>query len=163
MDEEAKIAQVIEPSLEALGYDLVRVRMKGQPRRTLQVMTERKDRRGMTVDDCAEISRNISAILDVEDPVPGAYDLEVSSPGIDRPLVRKEDYLRFAGYVVRVETARPVDGRKRFRGRLEGLNGEAVVVECDGAEVRIPFGEIDRAKLVMTDELIAETMGKQDR
>lgn len=163
MDVEAKIAQVIEPSLEALGYDLVRVQMKGQARRTLQVMTERKDRRGMTVDDCAEISRNISAILDVEDPVRGAYDLEVSSPGIDRPLVRKEDYSRFAGHVARVETATLVDGRKKFHGRLEGLNGEAVVVECDGAEVRIPFGDIARAKLVMTDELIAETMGKQDR
>lgn len=162
MDVEAKVAQIIEPSLDALGYDLVRVQMKGQARRTLQVMTERKDRRGMTVDDCAEISRNISAILDVEDPIRGAYDLEVSSPGIDRPLVRRDDYQRFAGHIARVETARPVDGRKRFRGRLEGLSGETVVVACDGAQVRIPFDDIVRAKLVMTDELIAETMDRQD-
>ena len=159
---EAKISDLIEPSLDALGYDLVRVKMSGQAKRTLQIMAERKDRRDMTVDDCAEISRNVSAILDVEDPVPGAYDLEVSSPGIDRPLVREEDYVRFAGQVARVETERPIDGRRRFRGRLKGLDGDAIAIDCDGTEARIPLAEIVRAKLLMTDELIAATMNKQN-
>lgn len=113
---ETKVSELIAPSLDALGYELVRVQINGQTNRTLQIMAERKDRRDMTVDDCAEISRNISAILDVEDPVPGAYDLEVSSPGIDRPLVRRDDFERFAGQVARVETGRPIDGRRRFRG-----------------------------------------------
>lgn len=159
---ESKISELIAPSLDALGYELVRIKVNGQASRTLQIMAERKDRRDMTVDDCAEISRNVSAILDVEDPIPGAYDLEVSSPGIDRPLVRKDDFERFAGQVARVETDRPIDGRRRFRGRLIGLDGDAVAIDCDGTEARIPFDEIVRAKLLMTDELIAATMNKQN-
>ena len=159
---ETKVSELIAPSLDALGYELVRVQINGQTNRTLQVMAERKDRRDMTVDDCAAISRNISAILDVEDPVPGAYDLEVSSPGIDRPLVRRDDFERFAGQVARVETGRPINGRRRFRGRLVGLDGDAVAIDCDGTEARIPFEEIVRAKLLMTDELIAATMNKQN-
>ena len=161
MATEPKIAQLIEPCLEGLGYDLVRIRFEGSPK-TLQIMAERADRQEMTVDDCASISRNISAILDVEDPIPGAYDLEVSSPGIDRPLVRRDDFSRFAGYVAKLETARPLDGQKRFRGMLGGLSGDNVVVDCDGAEAHIPFDDIVRAKLVMTDELIAESMNKQN-
>src|SRR5712675_2493030 len=103
-----------------MGYRLVRVAVLGAGRATLQIMAERRDDASMTVDDCADISRSVSALLDVADPIAGAYTLEVSSPGIDRPLVRPEDYERFTGFEARIELARPVDGRKRFRGRLLG-------------------------------------------
>lgn len=162
MDVGSRVAQLIEPSLEALGYDVVRIRLSGAEPQTLQVMAERKDRREMNVDDCAYISRNISAILDVEDPIASAYDLEVSSPGIDRPLVRKDDFARFAGQVARVETQRTIDGQKRFKGRLSGLDGDNVVIDCDGVESSIPFDEIVQAKLLLTDELIAQTMSRQN-
>jgi ribosome maturation factor RimP len=161
-DVERRVARMIEPSVDAMGYELVRVRLTGRGTQTLQVMAERRDRRDMSVDDCAEISRQISALLDVEDPIRGAYDLEVSSPGIDRPLVRLADFERFAGDEARVETARAIDGRKRFRGRLAGVSGEAVLLRCEGAEARIPFQDVVRAKLILTDELIAKTTGKQD-
>lgn len=161
-DVERRVARLIEPSIGAMGFELVRVRLMGQRSLTLQIMAERSDRREMSVDDCAEISRQISALLDVEDPIRGAYDLEVSSPGIDRPLVKLTDFQRFAGDEARVETARAIDGRKRFRGRLAGVSGESVLVLCDGAEVRIPFEDVVRAKLILTDELIAKTMNKQD-
>lgn len=141
-----------------MGYRLVQVRLIGGQRRpTLQIMAERRDDRQMTVDDCADISRAISALLDVEDPLPGAYNLEVSSPGIDRPLVRLEDYARFAGHEARIETSRLLDGRKRFRGRLLGVEGTNVrMALADRADeiVEIPFAEIEKAKLVLTDELI---------
>ena len=141
-----------------MGYRLVQVRLIGGQRRpTLQIMAERRDDRQMTVDDCADISRAISALLDVEDPLPGAYNLEVSSPGIDRPLVRLEDYARFAGHEARIETGRLLDGRKRFRGRLLGVEGTNVrMALADRADeiVESPFAEIEKAKLVLTDELI---------
>ena len=114
------IAQMIDPSLAAMGYRLVRVLMTGGRRSTLQVMAERLDDLPITLDDCAEISRSVSALLDVADPIAGAYTLEISSPGIDRPLVRAEDYDRFSGFEARIELAVPLDGRKRFRGRLVG-------------------------------------------
>jgi ribosome maturation factor RimP len=118
-------------------------------------MAERIDRQPMTVDDCAEISRNLSAILDVEDPLDDAYLLEVSSPGIDRPLVRPQDYERFAGFEARVELTRPIEGRRRFRGRIGELaDGTVRIIESAG-EYRLPLEQIDKAKLVMTDELLA--------
>ena len=155
---EIKLARLIEPTLDALGYDLVRVLVSGQRQRTLQVMAERKDRKDMTVDDCALISRNISAILDVEDPIPDAYTLEVSSPGIDRPLVRPDDFDRFAGFEAKVETTAPISGRRRFSGRLRGTRDGVVLIDVEGDSVAIPHADIARAKLVMTDELIAATM-----
>ena len=121
MEKLAAIEAMIAPTLEAMGYVLVRVRFAGGGRPTLQVMAERVDGAGMTVEDCAEVSRTLSALLDVEAPLPGAYLLEVSSPGIDRPLIRPADYQRFAGRQAAIETQRPIDGRKRFRGRLDGL------------------------------------------
>jgi ribosome maturation factor RimP len=139
-----------------MGYELVRVHYgSGSGRPTLQIMAERIDRQPMTVDDCAEISRNLSAILDVEDPLDDAYLLEVSSPGIDRPLVRPQDYERFAGFEARVELTRPIEGRRRFRGRIGELaDGTVRIIESAG-EYRLPLEQIDKAKLVMTDELLA--------
>jgi len=126
-------------------------------------MAERRDRQPMTVEDCAEISRSVSALLDVEDPIPSAYSLEVSSPGIDRPLTRAQDFERFAGFEAKVETHRPVDGRKRFRGRLLGLDEASQVrLEIETQEVLIPYADIHRAKLVLTDDLIAAAQLEQD-
>jgi ribosome maturation factor RimP len=154
------IAQLIEPSLATMGYRLVRVLLTGGRQATLQVMAERLDETSMTVDDCADISRSISAILDVADPIPGAYSLEVSSPGIDRPLVRPEDYDRFAGFEARVELSSPVDGRRRFRGRLVGTADGAVRLKTAQGEARLPLAAIARAKLVLTDDLIAAAIGR---
>ena len=156
LDKTAEIARLVEPTLNGMGYELVRVQFAGGDRRpTLQIMAERVDRRAMAVEDCAEISRILSALLDVEDPVQGSYMLEVSSPGIDRPLLRAADYERFAGFEARLELRQPVDGRRRFRGRLAGIeNGFVRVVEPAG-EFRLPLDEISKAKLVLTDDLIA--------
>ena len=126
MDKAAEIERIVAPALEAMGYGLVRVRLTGGHRPVLQIMVERNDARALTLDDCAEVSRAISALLDVEDPLPGAHSLEVSSPGIDRPLVKPQDFERFAGREAAVETRAPIDGRRRFRGRLLGLAGSCV-------------------------------------
>jgi ribosome maturation factor RimP len=151
-----EIARIIEPSLDAMGYRLVRLMQTGGLRRpTLQVTAERRDDAPMTVDDCAEISRAVSALLDVADPIAGAYMLEVSSPGIDRPLVRPEDYDRFAGLEARIDLSSPIDGRKRFRGRVLGRDADHVRLAAEGGEVRLPLDAISRAKLVLNDELLA--------
>ena len=149
-----RIAQTIEPSLEAMGYRLVRVVITSGRRATLQVMAERLDDQPMTVDDCAQISHSVSALLDVADPIPGAYMLEISSPGIDRPLVRTEDYDRFTGFEAKIELARPIDGRKRFRGRLLGTSADCVRLATETGEVKLPLGDVARAKLILTDDLI---------
>ena len=155
MNDEARIETMIASAIEPMGYDLVRVRLSGGHQPTLQVMAERRDGRAMSVDDCAEISRSLSAHLDVEDPIPGAYTLEVSSPGIDRPLVRAQDYERFSGHEAKVELREPVDGRRRFRGRILGLTGDQVRIALPEGEASVPFASISAAKLVLTDELIA--------
>jgi ribosome maturation factor RimP len=163
MDIAERIAQMIEPVLTDMGYELVRVQLSGATRLTLQVMAERSDKGGMTVDDCADISRAISALLDVEDPIDAAYSLEVSSPGIDRPLVKPADYERWAGFEARIETALPIDGRKRFKGRLIGLSGDDVKLRLDdGQDAAVPLAAISRAKLMLTDDLIeAAQSGKR--
>ena len=148
------IAPIIEPSLEAMGYRLVRVAFLGAKRATLQIMAERIDDAPMTVDDCTEISRSVSALLDVADPIASAYMLEVSSPGIDRPLTRPEDYDRFAGFEAKIELGRPLDGRKRFRGRILGRADQHVRLVDDSREVSLPFADIAKAKLVITDDLL---------
>tara|TARA_R110000868_G_scaffold11751_17_gene57416 strand:+ start:43705 stop:44217 length:513 start_codon:yes stop_codon:yes gene_type:complete len=155
MDQASLVARLIEPSLNAMGYDLVRVQTSGGENMTLQVMAERADGEEMTVEDCADISRNISTVLDVEDPISDAYTLEVSSPGLDRPLVRLEDYTRFSGFEARIDTRSAIVDRKRFRGHLDGVDGDVVLIVVDGETYDIPFDEISRAKLVLTDELIA--------
>jgi ribosome maturation factor RimP len=155
MDQASLIGRLIEPTLNAMGYDLVRVQLSGGHNLRLQIMAERADRQEMTVDDCADISRNISALLDVEDPIRDSYTLEVSSPGIDRPLVRPEDYQRFTGFEARVETDTAIDGRKRFRGTLMGLEDGSILIDVEGTSHALPFERIHRAKLILTDELIA--------
>lgn len=149
------IANLIAPSIDALGYELVRVTLAGSTRKVLQIMAEPKDGRVMAVEDCARVSRAVSAILDVEDPISGAYSLEVSSPGIDRPLTRPKDFARFAGHEAKIETHEPIDGRKRFKGILKGVAAEHVKIDSEGAEVALPLNQIAKAKLVLTDALIA--------
>jgi len=166
MTQVQQVERLIAPSLEAMGFSLVQVRMMGGQRRpTLQIMAERSADGGMSLDDCAEVSRVVSAILDVEDPLSGSYILEVSSPGIDRPLVRPADYERFAGYEAKLETREPIERRKRFKGRLLGLEEGAVRIELSdvpGSVVAlVPFEAIDKAKLVLTDELIAESLKRK--
>jgi len=153
----AAVERLIAPSLTAAGYEIVRVAFVGGPNGALQVMIERSDRRHLTVDDCADVSRAVSALLDVEDTIDGPYTLEVSSPGIDRPLTRPEDFTRFAGFEAKLETRAPIDGRKRFRGRLIGLEGDRVRIATLEGESLLPLQELQRAKLVLTDELIAAT------
>ena len=149
------IVPLIEPSLDAMGYRLVRVAFLGARRATLQIMAERRDDVPMTVDDCSDISRSVSAILDVADPIASAYMLEVSSPGIDRPLTRPEDYDRFAGFEAKIELGQPIDGRKRFRGRLLGRAADQVRLIAEAGEVSLPLAAIAKAKLVITPELLA--------
>jgi ribosome maturation factor RimP len=155
MSDEGRIARLIEPTLEDMGFELVRVRLSGTRDLTLQVMADRADGTQITVDDCAEISQALSALLDVEDPIDRAYSLEVSSPGIDRPLTRLKDFERYAGFEAKIELARLLDGRRRYRGTLEGVEGETVRLRTDrGEAVELPFAEIGQAKLVLTDALI---------
>jgi ribosome maturation factor RimP len=163
MDLQHHLETLIAPSLEGMGYELVRVAFQGKTHPTLQIMAERKDGAGMTVDDCADISRSLSALLDVEDPIQGGYVLEVSSPGIDRPLTRTKDFVNWAGHEAKVESLAAVDGRKRFRGKLLGLDDQGCVrLLTDAGEVAIAQDDIKSAKLVLTDELIdAVTKGPE--
>jgi ribosome maturation factor RimP len=156
-----KVTDLIEPALGDMGFEVVRVLLMGGQRPTLQVMAERIDRRAMTVEQCAEISHTVSALLDVADPIAGAYRLEVTSPGIDRPLTRRADYERFAGFEARLETATPIDDRRRFRGRLLGLSGDDVRIRLDEGERTVPLAAIKKAKLVLTDELLAAARAEQ--
>lgn len=158
----AEIEQMIAPTVADMGYDIVRVQLSGNRRPHLQIMAERRDGAAMQVDDCAELSHAISAVLDVEDPIAGAYELEVSSPGIDRPLTRLADFDRFAGFEAKLETSRPLDGRRRFRGRLGGTAGEEVVIETESGEIVLPFSAVTKAKLILTDELLAAAGAAQD-
>lgn len=154
----ANLEPIIAPAVEAAGFKLVRLRLLAGKRKTLQVMAERPDGR-MNVDDCAALSRALSEFLDREDPIEGEYLLEVSSPGIDRPLTRITDFARWAGHEARIELQAPdANGRKRFKGLLLGLSGHEVVIEADGQRFFFPFRAIAEAKLVLTDKLIAEDL-----
>jgi ribosome maturation factor RimP len=154
----AKIEEMIGPSLSAMGYSIVRVAFSGgRTRPTLQIMAERNDNAGMTVEDCETISHTVSALLDVADPIDSAYQLEISSPGIDRPLTRRADYERFAGFEAKIDMERPVEGRRRFRGKLLGLEGDDAKLLVGADTLLLPLDAIARAKLVLTDELIAAT------
>jgi len=150
-----RIEDIVAPTIVGMGYELVRVAMsKGG---TLQIMIEPADGRAMDIEACAVLSRALSAVLDVEDPMPGSYTLEVSSPGIDRPLTRPKDFARWAGHIARLETAEPVEGRRRFKGTLLGLEGDLVKLRLeDGKETQLPLSAVSKAKLEMTDALIEE-------
>ena len=149
------IAQLIETPLAAMGYRLVRVLLTSGRRATLQVMAERRDDLPITHDDCTKISHSVSALLDVTDPIAGAYTLEISSPGIDRPLVRAEDYDRFSGFEARIELAMPLDGQRRFRGRLIGTAGGVLRLLTEAGETQLPLDAVVRAKLILTNDLMA--------
>ena len=148
-----QIRDLIEPAVEGLGFELVRVTYGGGRKPTLQIMAERPDGT-MSVDDCARLSREVSLILDVEDPLPGEYLLEVSSPGVDRPLTRAKDFERWVGFETKVELANQIDGRRRFKGRMTAFNGSEIVMETDEGEVVLPFADVSKAKLILTDELL---------
>lgn len=158
-----RIAQMIEPLLQSMGYNLVRVRLSGQNGLTLQIMAERFDGT-MTVEDCEQVSMAVSPVLDVEDPIDKAYHLEVSSPGIDRPLVRKSDFEKWIGHLLKCETSVIVDNRKRFRGKLVAANETGFTVERDqpgyGEEltVEIPYSALSEARLILTDDLIRDAL-----
>ena len=156
---EARIADLASPVAEEMGFELVRVRLTGSKEKTVQVMAERPDG-AFSIDDCATLSRALSALFDVEDPVEGAYRLEVSSPGIDRPLTRLKDFERWAGFEAKLELDRMVEGRKRFRGRLVGLEDENIEIDLEGEEdtALIPFAWVASAKLMLTDDLVEASL-----
>lgn len=165
--QDARIAAVVAPVIEDLGFRLVRAKMIQHNGLTMQIMAERPDGT-ISVNDCEEISRALSPVLDVEDPVPQAYNLEVSSPGIDRPLVRRSDFETWTGHIAKIETAYLVNGRKRFRGHLLAVEGDDVLIRRDNAgpdedpTARVPLDAIAGANLVLTDELIREAL-KRDK
>ena len=156
-----KLAEIVRPVIEGMDYELVRLRLMGGQTKTLQIMAE-KPEGGIEVDDLAEINTALSAVLDVEDPITENYTLEVSSPGIDRPLTRLKDFDAWEGYVAKLETAELIDGRKRFKGILQGTEGEEVLIEIEDqgepVTIGLTFDLLADAKLVLTDELIRETL-----
>jgi ribosome maturation factor RimP len=160
----ARVAHVAEPVIEQLGFRLVRVKVSGADGCTVQIMAERADG-SMTVEDCEVVSRALSPVLDVADLIERAYRLEISSPGLDRPLVRKSDFDRYAGNLARIEMEMPIDGRKRFRGLLMGTEGEAARLRRDDAgedaDVLLPISEMSEAKLVLTDDLVTQALRRE--
>lgn len=158
----ARIAAIVEPTLAGLGYRLVRVKVSGRDGMTVQVMAERPDG-SFTIEDCEASSRTLSPVLDVEDPVPGGYRLELSSPGIDRPLVRTSDFARAAGHEAKIEMEVPIEGRKRFRGEILGVEGDHAKLRFAGPDgepqtVSLAISDMGEARLVLTDALVAESL-----
>ena len=155
---EEKIARIIEPTVTGLGYDLVAVQESGEGGGlTLQIMAENPKTRGLGIDDCTKLNRAIGTLLEVEDPIAGAYRLEISSPGIDRLLVRKSDFADYVGFDVKIEIDPPMEGQKRFRGHIVQVEGNDILLKTDTGQVALPFSAIQKAKLVMSAELIKET------
>ena len=160
---DARVAAIVEPVINGLGYQLVRVKLSGQNGLTLQIMAEKPDGT-MTVQDCEILSTAISPVLDVEDPIDKMYHLEMSSPGIDRPMVRKGDFSRWSGHLLKCETSVMVDGRKRFRGKILGVTEEGFTLERDAPaygeepQVVIPFSALAEGRLILTDDLIRDAL-----
>lgn len=157
-----RLAEILTPVIEGMGYELVRIRLMGGKTKTLQIMAERPEG-SIEVDDCAEISTAVSAVLDVEDPIDEAYTLEVSSPGIDRPLTRLKDFATWEGHEAKLETSELIDGRRRFKGELMGVEGDEVLIEIEGPEgapvtIGLKFEWLSDAKLVLTEDLIREML-----
>ena len=164
MDVLDKITTLVAASLDAMGYSIVQLRLADSDRRkTLTIMAECTDGRIMSFDDCTAISRTVSALMDVEDPIATAYNLEVCSPGIDRPLVKFADYERYKNYEIKLDTLIPISGRKRFRGVLTGAKDQIVTLKTENGEAEIPFTNIKNAKLVMTDELVRSFLQQQKK
>ena len=148
---------LFEPVIEKAGFKLVRLRIMGGANKTLQVMAERPDG-SMDVEDCASLSHALLDFIEAEDPIEGDYEIEVSSPGIDRPLTRLMDFARWAGHEAKIELHAPIEGRRRFRGLLLGLDGQDVAIRADNTDIKLPFRAIANAKLVLTDKLINEDL-----
>jgi ribosome maturation factor RimP len=156
----ARVAVLAEPVLASLGFRLVRVRVSGFAGCTVQIMAERPDG-SMSIDDCEAVSRALSPVFDVSDPIEGSYRLEVSSPGIDRPLVRRSDFDRYAGHVAQIEMQVPIDGRKRFRGELHGTEGECARIRCEEPnDILLRIDDMAEARLVLTDALVTQSLRK---
>lgn len=166
MDQAKRIEGIIRPTVQDIGFDVVRVAIQGSAHPRLQIMAERADGTGIDVEDCATISRAIAAVLEVEDPIKDAFTLEVSSPGIDRPLTRLKDFATWAGFDAKIELAvGRGEGRKRYTGRLMGLgeNETIIIEEESGESFTLAFDDIQRAKLLLTDELIAAATTEQTK
>lgn len=159
------IETIIQPTLEVMGYELVRILWQEGKRATLQIMAERIDGAEMTVEDCTEISHTVSALLDVEDPISSAYDLEVSSPGIDRPLMRIKDFEAYIGFDAKIEMQLPVNGRKRFKGTLKETNNsnDTVAIAVDNQVFTLPYADMHSAKLIMSDALVNESLRRREQ
>lgn len=156
------LEKLLTPVVEGLGYEVVRIMTIGVQNPTLQIMIEPQNHENPNVDDCAKVSRAISAVLDEKDPIAGEYTLEVSSPGIDRPLTKPEHFARFADYEAKIETSEAIEGRKRFKGKIINLEkGKLINFDMDGTNYQIPFDVISKAKLVLTDELLAQAAADQ--
>ena len=163
MQKKHPVYDLVAPKIEEMGFEVVRIMTTGSERQTLQIMIERQDRKNLVVDDCAAVSRAISVILDEADPIDGEYSLEVSSPGVDRPLTKPEHFARFAGFEAKVETDEAVEGRKRFKGKIVAVNGDDVIrIEADDKVYDVPFEAVSKAKLVLTDELWESFVKAQD-
>ena len=152
-----RMAEILTPVIEGLGFELVRVRLMSGKESTLQLMVQRPDG-AIEVDECAQVSTAVSAVLDVEDPILDAYTLEVSSPGIDRPLTRLKDFDQWEGYEAKIETTELIDGRRRFKGELAGIEGDEVLINIDEGTIGLQFDWLSDAKLVLTDDLIKEML-----
>lgn len=153
---EKTIQQLIKPSLESEGYEIVRVMIMGDRTKILQIMLDRADEAPLSIDDCSHATSIISALLDVHDPFDGHYTLEVSSPGVDRPLTRLKDFERFKGNIIKLELNDAIEGRRRFQGLLKGIDGNNICLEVDEESLQFDFGDIYKSKLVMSDDLLKE-------
>jgi ribosome maturation factor RimP len=156
---EERVIALIEPTAQNLGFRIVRVRVSGNRRKRLQIMAERLSDGQMGIDDCTRLSRALSPVFDLEDPIPGGeYDLEISSPGIDRPLMSVGDFERFLGHEAKLETAAMVDGRRRWKGQIKAVEGDVIVLAAEGEEARLNIAQLSEARLVLTDKLIEEDL-----
>ena len=155
---EERVIALIEPTAGELGYRIVRVRLSGNRRKRLQIMAERVSDGQMGIDDCGRLSRALSPVFDLEDPVQGEYDLEISSPGIDRPLMRIEDFERFMGHEAKLETAAMIDNRRRWRGVIQAVEGDEITLATDQGYAKLKFPALSDARLVLTDKLIEEDL-----
>lgn len=160
--QDEKLGAIVGPIAESLGYELVRLSFGGSGRPTLQVLAERPDGT-MEIGDCEKLSREISTVLDVEDLISGEYVLEVSSPGLDRPLTRRKDFAAYTGYDVKLELNMAQDGQRRFRGILQGLEGDKVLLATEEGDIELEFDDLKKAKLVMTDDLLKKVQNQTDK